>query len=114
MSTPRSFRKEEIADKTVIDSSGRVVGKVKDLTFTLDSTITLIVERTDGSTLQVPLNKVMGVSDHVIIKEETVASRAMPTAATMASTPGMVTCKFCGTKAPAGTQWCPNCGRSIS
>jgi len=112
MSSARSFRKEEIAEKTVIDSSGKVMGKVKDLTFTLDGAITLIVERTDGSALQVPLSKVMGVSDHVIVKEEAFATRPMAPAAAVA--PGMVACKACGTQAPLGTQWCPNCGRSLA
>ena len=110
MSSARSFRKEEIADKTVIDSSGRVIGKVKDLTFTLDGSITLIVERSDGSALQVPLSKVMGVSDHVIVKEEAFAPKPMVAAVA----PGMVACKACGAQAPIGTQWCPNCGRSLA
>lgn len=110
MASAKSFRKEEIADKTVIDSSGKVIGKVKDLTFTLDSSITLVVQKADGSELMVPLGKVMGVADHVIIKQEPVAAAVvMATAA-----PGMLVCKNCGTQAKVGTMWCPGCGRSLS
>jgi sporulation protein YlmC with PRC-barrel domain len=119
MSSSKAFRKEEIANKTVIDSSGKVAGKVKDLVFTLDGAITLIVERTDGSEVQIPLNKVMGVSDHVIVKEEAFMARPMVMAA--AAGPGnaapsvgaTVTCKTCGSQAPAGTTWCPGCGRAL-
>lgn len=110
-STP--FHKEEIAGKTVIDTTGKVVGKVSDITFTLDSTITLWVQKDDGTTAQIPLGKVMGVSDHVIVREENVT---MPTAVAAAAAPlkpGMVRCKACGADAPVGTAWCPNCGRAI-
>ena len=121
MSSTRSFRKEEIADKTVIDSSGKVIGKVKDLTFTLDSTITLIVERTDGSSLDVPLSKVMGVSDHVVVKQDVLSSVPPRPSTSGVQIPApspqagvMLVCKACGTQAPPGTQWCPGCGRSLT
>ncbi len=110
MASGKSFRKEEIADKTVIDSSGKVIGKVKDLTFTLDSSITLIVQKADGSELMVPLGKVMGVADHVIIKQEPVA----PAVVMATAPPGTLVCKNCGTQAKAGTMWCPGCGRSLA
>jgi sporulation protein YlmC with PRC-barrel domain len=109
MSSAKSFRKEEIAEKTVIDSSGKVMGKVKDITFTLDETITLVVGRPDSSEVQIPLSKVMGVSDHIIVKEE-----AAPKPLVVATNSGsMLVCKSCGTQARPGTQWCPGCGRSL-
>jgi len=107
MSSSKSFRKEEIAGKTVIDSSGRNTGKVKDLTFTLDGKITLIVEKTDGSEETIPLNRVLGVSDNVVVKEQIMPS--MPVAS-----PGMVICRSCGREAPIGTLWCPSCGKSLA
>jgi sporulation protein YlmC with PRC-barrel domain len=110
MASAKSFHKEEVAGKTVIDSSGKIIGSVKDLTFTLDSSITLIVQKTDGSELMVPLGKVMGVSDHVIIKPDVVA----PAAVAMAAAPAMLVCKNCGTQAKQGTMWCPGCGRSLA
>ncbi len=110
MASAKSFRKEEIVDKAVIDSSGKIIGKVRDLTFTLDSSITLIVVKPDGGQLEVPLDKVMGVSDHVIIKEDAVTPKPVPVAAA----PATVVCKACGAQAKAGTQWCPNCGRSLA
>src|SRR5271154_400792 len=108
MSSVKSFRKEEIANKSVIDSSGKVIGKIKDLTFTLDGAITLIIEKSDGTEVQTPLNKVLGVSDHVIIKEDAFVVRPTGVPAN-----GMVVCRSCGSQAPIGTTWCPGCGRAL-
>lgn len=109
MPSSKPFHKEDIAGKTVIDSSGKVVGKISDITFTLDGTITLWVQKEDGNATPVPLTKVMGVSDHVIVKEE----GAAPAVVVAPPRPGMVRCKACGTEAPIGTTWCPSCGRSL-
>jgi sporulation protein YlmC with PRC-barrel domain len=121
MSSARQFRKEEIVGKTVIETNGRVNGKVKDLLFTLDGAITLVVDREDGSELQVPMNKVLGVSDHVIVKggdtmigSVSSASRQEVSQAVSlaASSSAGIVCKYCGQPMAAGTVWCPSCGRS--
>jgi sporulation protein YlmC with PRC-barrel domain len=111
MSSAKAFRKEEITDKSVIDSSGKVAGKVKDITFTLDGVITLLIERPGGSEVEIPLNKVMGVSDHVIVREDAFVVKPMVIAAGAAGT--MAVCKSCGSQAPVGTTWCPGCGRAL-
>jgi len=107
MSSSKPFRKEEIAGKIVIDSTGRNTGKVSDVTFTLDGKITLIVEKNDGGELQIPMARVMGVSDNVIVRDES-TPRMGPV------TPGMVACRSCGREAPIGTLWCPSCGKSLA
>jgi sporulation protein YlmC with PRC-barrel domain len=110
MSSAKAFRKEEIADKSVIDSSGKEAGKVKDLTFTLDGVITLIIERPGGSEVEIPLSKVMGVSDHVIVKEDAFVVKPMVLAGAAGTT---LVCRTCGSQAPVGTTWCPGCGRAL-
>ena len=107
MSSSKGFRKEDITGKTVIYSSGRNTGTVKDITFTLDGVITLVVERVDGGEVQIPLSKVLGVSDNVIVRDESVSRPFGPS-------PGMIVCKSCGRESPAGTLWCPSCGKSIT
>jgi sporulation protein YlmC with PRC-barrel domain len=107
MSSTKAFRKEDITGKIVIYSSGRNTGTVKDLTFTLDGMITLIVEKNDGGEIQIPLSKVMGVADNVIVREESAAKAFGPT-------PGMVACKSCGRESAVGTLWCPSCGKSLA
>jgi sporulation protein YlmC with PRC-barrel domain len=121
---PKSFHKEEIVDKTVIDSMGNVRGKVKDVIFSLDGSVAFIIENTEGGEARVPLNKVLGISDYVIMRTEpspeaaapaTVPMPAMaPAAPAMAFTPmgGSTACKFCGAMIPADSTYCPSCGRS--
>jgi len=115
MSSAKTFRKEEITEKSVIDSSGKVAGKVKDITFTLDGDITLIIERPGGSEVPIPLSKVMGVSDHVIVREDAFVVKPMVISAVAApaATGTMLVCKSCGSQAPIGTTWCPGCGRAL-
>jgi sporulation protein YlmC with PRC-barrel domain len=119
--TSKTFHKEEIEGKTVIDSFGNVRGKVKDIIFSLNGSVTLIIERQDGAEGKVPMNKVLGISDYVIMKDEAVEGSAFaPTTLvtqsssvpSVVSNTGGVACKFCGANIPSGTTYCPRCGRS--
>jgi len=102
----KAFRKEDIEGKTVIETSGKVGGKVKDVTFSLDGAITFIVVKDDGTERPISLKQVVGISDHVIVRGD----------APMTS-PGMTTsavqvCKFCGSELSPTSTWCPRCGKS--
>jgi sporulation protein YlmC with PRC-barrel domain len=100
----KSFRKEDVVGKSVIETSGLVKGKVKDVVFNLNNTITLIVEGVDGKEAQIPLNRVTGISDHVVVRSEPAVGD---------STFGPATsCKFCGAPITSGQRWCPSCGKS--
>jgi sporulation protein YlmC with PRC-barrel domain len=100
----KSFRKEDIIAKPVIETSGTVKGKVKDVTFDLSGTITLIIEGVDGKDFQVPISKVMGISDNVVVRSDQVARPISPASG--------LTCRFCGTPMTAGQTWCPSCGKA--
>ncbi|MDA4118324.1 MAG: PRC-barrel domain-containing protein [Thaumarchaeota archaeon] len=103
----RSFRKEDVVGKTVIETSGLVKGKVKDVMFNLSNTVTLVVEGADGRDVRIPLARVTGISDHVVVKSD-LASSEPPTIGPGAS------CKFCGAPMIAGDVWCPSCNKSQS
>jgi sporulation protein YlmC with PRC-barrel domain len=106
MST-KAFRKEDIQGKTVIETSGKVGGKVKDVTFSLDGAITLIVIKEDGTEHPVPLKQVVGISDHVIVRGEPMMGGAsIPTAT------GTPVCKFCSSELSPTSTWCPKCGKA--
>ncbi len=93
----KTFRKEDVVGKTVIETSGTVKGKIKDVVFDLGGVITLVVEGTDGKDWQVPVSRVTGISDHVIVKSEAGAE---------------LSCKFCGAPLKPGQTLCPSCGRA--
>ena len=105
----KAFHKEDIEGKTVIETTGKVGGKVKDVTFSLDGSITLIVLRDDGTERPVSLKQVVGISDHVIVRGD--APMMMPG---MAATSAVQVCKFCGSDLSPTSTWCPRCGRSQS
>ncbi len=92
----KTFRKEDVVGKTVIETSGTVKGKIRDVVFDLSGTITLVVEGTDGKDWQVPVSRVTGISDHVIAKE--------------ASTE--LSCRYCGAPLKQGQTLCPSCGKA--
>ena len=102
----KSFRKEDVVGKTVIETSGMVKGKVKDLTFNLSGTVTLIAEGADGKDLRIPLSRVTGISDHVVVNSETTVDYPAPAA--------RASCKFCGAALTLGDVWCPSCKKSQS
>jgi len=100
----RSFKKEDVVGKTVIETSGAVKGKVKDVVFDLGGEVTFLIQGMDGRDSQIALSNVTGISDHVVVKEES---------ATESGPSGYGTsCRFCGAQKPVEERWCPSCGRS--
>ena len=99
----RSFRKEDVVGKTVIETSGAVKGKVKDVVFDLGGGVTFLVQGADGKESQVGLSKVTGISEHVVVRGEPAGAP---------STGPWASCRFCGSQMPAEERWCPSCGRS--
>ncbi len=79
---------------------------MKDVIFNLDGAATFVVEMPDGKDWQVPLTKVTGISDHVVVRNE----GALGTGGAGPAT----TCKFCGATLGSGSVWCPNCGKAQS
>ncbi len=99
----KSFRKEDVVGKTVIETSGSVKGKVEDVVFDLSGTITFIVKSDDGKKNEVKVANVTGISDHVIVRSDG------PAEGKAASS---TTCKYCGAAKAPNASWCPACGRS--
>jgi len=99
-----SFHKEDVVEKKVIETSGRVLGKVKDILFDTSGTVTLIVEGPDGRESQVPLSRVTGIAEHVVVRSEITSG--------VDSSASGLNCKFCGAALTTGQRICPACGRA--
>jgi sporulation protein YlmC with PRC-barrel domain len=113
MSSSRLFHKEDVTGKTVIDSTGQVTGKVKDVMFALDGTVILLVEKKDGTEIQLPLSKVTGVSEFVVTRSESLPqSRSLSPGSSTGA--GAQLCKFCGHEISSASVYCPSCGKSQS
>jgi len=100
----KQFRKEDIVGKSVIETSGSEKGKVKDLMFDLSGAITLIIEGADGTESRVPVSKVTGISDDVVVRSDQTGG------APASASPNV--CRFCGTAMTPGQTWCPSCGKA--
>jgi hypothetical protein len=94
----------------VIDSSGGATGKVKDVMFSLDGGVILVVEKKDGAEVQVPLSKVVGLSEFVVTRSEALPEHV--SLGTPSASAGSRECKFCGYEMGSSTVYCPGCGRS--
>jgi sporulation protein YlmC with PRC-barrel domain len=100
----RSFKKEDVVGKTVIETSGVVKGKVRDVMFDLGGGVIFLVQGADGKDNQIDVSKVTGISEHVVVRSEPSNESGAPDYGTA--------CKFCGAAKPAQERWCPSCGRS--
>ena len=99
----KTFKKEDVVGKTVIETTGAVKGKVTDVMFDLSGAITLVVKGADGTESQVAITRVTGISDHVVVKGDQPGG---------SSSSGGTTCKFCGAAKAQNSIWCPSCGKS--
>ena len=111
MSSLRLFHKEDVVGKTVIDSAGLTVGKVKDVMFNLNSVVILVVEKKDGTEMQVPLSKIVGLSEFVVTRSESLPQPASLAGASLTGMGGYQ-CKFCGHEMSPANIYCPSCGKA--
>ena len=79
--TDKPLTREALISMQVIDAKGRLVGKVKDIAFTVGKTgICLTVENETGEIQHIPWEDVQAASDFVLLKA--VRRKCQPTAAT--------------------------------
>ena len=100
----KSFRKEDVVGKSVIETSGNVKGQVTDVLFDLGGNITFLVKAHDGTESQVRISDVTGIMEHVVVKGSQVPGDSGKAGST---------CKFCGATVSQGAPWCPSCGKSL-
>jgi len=123
LSSPKLFRKDEVQGKIVIDSSGRALGKAKDVAFGLDGTVALIVLTDENSEVQISLDRITGVDEYIVVRgatppatlamTATMPARATPISAQPPPAPVMVAanhCKNCGAIMKPGAKFCTKCG----
>jgi sporulation protein YlmC with PRC-barrel domain len=69
--TDKPLTRAALVSMQVIDSKGRLLGEVKDLTFEVGKPgISLSVESKSGETRNVPWEEVQGASDFIIVKAQ--------------------------------------------
>lgn len=100
----KSFRKEDVVGKSVIETSGSVRGEVTDVIFDLGGAITFLVKAHDGTESEVKISDVTGISEHVVVRGSQASGGSGPASGN--------TCRFCGASIAQGASWCLSCGKS--
>jgi sporulation protein YlmC with PRC-barrel domain len=73
----KPLTRDALVSMQVIDAKGVLVGKVKDLAFSVGKTgIALTVENADGKAQTIPWEEVQAAADYIILKPPTVQQSA--------------------------------------
>jgi len=101
--TEKPLTRDALVSMQVIDSKGRLVGKVKDVAFAVGKTgISLTVENEDGEIQNVGWDEIQGAADFIVLKPQ---SNYQPQQTYQATQP----------QQQASSQpMCPTCGRPLT
>lgn len=108
-------RREDVIGKKVITSDGNTFGEVRDIAFSLDGSVGLVVSAVSGSDVVVPMRQASAVGEFVLLstsKPETTAAPVQPRPAPPAVNP--VNCPACGSPVKPGARFCGKCGQKLS
>ncbi|OFX16998.1 hypothetical protein A3K71_04830 [archaeon RBG_16_50_20] len=95
-------RREEVIGKEVIDSDARKIGSAKDLAWSNDGSLALVIELSDEEEAFLPFDEIERIGDVVFVK----AKSALETAPTIA-------CPICKQRNPLEAKFCAKCGRTL-
>lgn len=126
MYSSKFFRKDEVAGKIVVETSGKALGKTKDIAFGLDGTVAMIMLTNDNSEELITMDRVLGVGDYIVVKKaapernpspapvEGAASvppaYAIPAPPPVPAAPIASICRNCGSSLRLGAKFCTKCG----
>jgi sporulation protein YlmC with PRC-barrel domain len=95
-------RREELIGKEIINEEAKKVGTAKDLAWTSDGKLALIVELSDEQEAFLPFEEIVTVGDVVFVKPKSTLQTA-PT----------VTCPVCKHRNLLEAKFCAKCGKSL-
>jgi sporulation protein YlmC with PRC-barrel domain len=95
-------RREEVIGKEVIDNEARKIGQAKDLAWSSDGKLALVIEQADEEEAFLPFDQIERIGDVVFVR----AKSALETAPTIA-------CPICKHRNPLEAKFCAKCGRTL-
>lgn len=102
------FKREEVLGKEVIDEEGMKIGTVKDLAFSVEGKIALVVEKPNKSEIKLAIESINKIGDVILVKPReakvTEKPRLKPEAEIICPNPN---CRY---KNLPGTKFCKKCG----
>lgn len=95
-------RREELIGKEVIDRDAKKIGASKDLAWSNDGRLALVVELSDEEEAFLPFTEIERIGDVVFVKPKS-SLETVPT----------TTCPVCKHKNPVEARFCAKCGRTL-
>lgn len=95
-------RRDEIIGKEVIDGDAKKIGTSKDLAWSDDGELALIIESSDEEEALLPFEEIERIGDVVFVKSKTTL-QTIPT----------VVCPVCKHRNPLEAKFCAKCGRTL-
>ena len=95
-------RREEVVGKEVIDADAKKLGVTKDLAWSDDGKMALVIEFGDEDEFFLPFNEIERIGDVVFVKAKS-ALTAAPS----------ITCPVCKHKNLVEAKFCAKCGRTL-
>ena len=95
--TNKPLTRDALVSMQVIDAKGVLVGKVKDLAFSVGKTgIALTVESEDGKSQTIPWEEVQAAADFIVLKPQTIQQQPTQTVAQAQTQTTQPLCPTCG------------------
>lgn len=95
-------RREDAIGKEVIDGDARRIGLAKDLAWSNDGKMALVIELTNEDEAFLPFDEIERIGDVIFVK----AKSALESAPTIA-------CPICKHRNPVEAKFCAKCGRTL-
>jgi sporulation protein YlmC with PRC-barrel domain len=95
-------RREDVIGKEIIDSDAKKVGSSKDIAWSDDGRLALIIETADEEEAFLPFDQIERIGDVVFIKAKS-SFESVPT----------VVCPVCKHKNLTEAKFCAKCGRTL-
>jgi len=114
------YRREDVENKTVLDTSGKSIGIAQDMAFSIDGKLAIAIKPSKGEVIDIPMTRVIGVSDYIVVTPELSASTqsTQPSRNQASTTPPVSsppqTCPSCGKPLKPGAKFCTGCGARLS
>ncbi len=105
-------KREDVTGKKVITPDGNSLGLVKDLAFSTDGSVGLVIAKKDNSETVVPIRQTSAIGEFILLSTtpiERTASPAQPAPA--ANVPPV--CPSCGNTVRLGAKFCGKCGSKL-
>ena len=108
-------RREDVIGKKAITPEGNSFGEVKDIAFSLDGTVGLVISAPSGSDVIIPIKQASAIGEFVLLSSAepiAAAPSVQPRSTPPAANP--TNCPSCGNPLKPNAKFCGKCGHKLA